>query len=247
MTGAGATAGGGAPLLEVDAIDVFYGDVQVLYGLSLEVREGEIVTLLGSNGAGKTTTLRAISGLRPPRRGDVRFRGRSLAGVPAARRADLGIALVPEGRELWAQLTVRENLELGAYGARARRRAARNLERVLALFPRLAERRRQLAGSLSGGEQQMCAIGRALMSEPSLLMLDEPSLGLAPVVVEQVMSVVAELHRGGTTVLLVEQNLTQALAIADRGTVIETGRVRLEGPSAALAANPEIRAAYLGL
>ena len=142
---------------------------------------------------------------------------------------------------------MRENLELGAYGARARAGAARNLERVLALFPRLAERRRQLAGSLSGGEQQMCAIGRALMSEPTLLMLDEPSLGLAPVVVEQVMSVVAELHRAGTTVLLVEQNLRQALAIADRGTVIETGRVRLEGPSAALSANPEIRAAYLGL
>ena len=237
----------GAPLLQVDAIDVFYGDVQVLYGLSFEVREGEIVTLLGSNGAGKTTTLRAISGLRPPRSGDVRFRGRSLREVPASRRVELGIALVPEGRELWPQLSVRENLELGAYGARARAGATRNLERVLALFPRLAERRRQLAGSLSGGEQQMCAIGRALMSEPTLLMLDEPSLGLAPVVVEQVMSVVAGLHRGGTTVLLVEQNLRQALAIADRGTVIETGRVRLEGPSAALSANPEIRAAYLGL
>jgi branched-chain amino acid transport system ATP-binding protein len=236
-----------APLLEVDGIDVFYGDVQVLYGLSFQVREGEIVTLLGSNGAGKTTTLRAVSGLRPPRAGDVRFRGRSLLGVPAAARVDLGIALVPEGRELWPQLTVVENLELGAYGRRARAGAARNLARVLALFPRLAERRRQLAGSLSGGEQQMCAIGRALMSEPTLLMLDEPSLGLAPVVVEQVMSVVAELHRAGSTVLLVEQNLRQALAIADRGTVIETGRVRLEGPSASLAANPEIRAAYLGL
>ncbi len=248
MTDATAPAAApGAPLLQVDAIDVFYGDVQVLYGLSLEVREGEIVTLLGSNGAGKTTTLRAVAGLRPPRRGDVRFRGRSLRDVAAASRVDLGIALVPEGRELWPQLTVRDNLELGAYGARARPRAARNLERVLALFPRLAERSGPLAGSLSGGEQQMCAIGRALMSEPALLMLDEPSLGLAPVVVEQVMSVVAELHRGGTTVLLVEQNLRQALAIADRGTVIETGRVRIEGPSAALAANPEIRAAYLGL
>ena len=247
MTEATATAPAAAPLLQVDAIDVFYGDIQVLYGLSFDVREGEIVTLLGSNGAGKTTTLRAISGLRPPRRGDVRFRGRSLRSVPAAARADLGIALVPEGRELWAQLTVRENLELGAYGGRARPRAGHNLERVLAPFPPLAERSRQLAGSLSGGEQQMCAIGRALMSEPTLLMLDEPSLGLAPVVVEQVMAVIAELHRGGTTVLLVEQNLTQALAIADRGAVIETGRVRLEGPSAALAANPEIRAAYLGL
>jgi branched-chain amino acid transport system ATP-binding protein len=237
----------GPPLLEVDAIDVFYGDVQVLYGLSLQVRAGEIVTLLGSNGAGKTTTLRAISGLRAPRRGDVRFRGASLLEVPAAARVELGIALVPEGRELWPQLSVVENLELGAYGRRARGASARNLDRVLAIFPRLAERRRQLAGSLSGGEQQMCAIGRALMSEPTLLMLDEPSLGLAPVVVEQVMGVVAELHRGGTTVLLVEQNLRQALAIADRGTVIETGRVRLEGPSAELAANGEIRAAYLGL
>ncbi len=235
------------PLLQVDAIDVFYGDVQVLYGLSLTVYPGEIVTLLGSNGAGKTTTLRAIAGLRPPRSGDIRFRGRSLAAVPASARADLGIALVPEGRELWPQLTVRENLELGAYGARARPHAARNLDRVLALFPRLGERRRQLAGSLSGGEQQMCAIGRALMSEPTLLMLDEPSLGLAPLLVDQVMRTVAELHTGGMTVLLVEQNLHQALEIAQRGTVIETGRVRLAGSSAELAGNPEIRAAYLGL
>ncbi|HYQ82362.1 MAG TPA: ABC transporter ATP-binding protein [Anaeromyxobacteraceae bacterium] len=234
-------------MLQVDAIDVFYGDVQVLYGLSLTVYPGEIVTLLGSNGAGKTTTLRAIAGLRPPRSGDIRFRGRSLAAVPASARADLGIALVPEGRELWPQLTVRENLELGAYGARARPHAARNLEKVLALFPRLGERRRQLAGSLSGGEQQMCAIGRALMSEPTLLMLDEPSLGLAPLLVDQVMRTVAELHAGGMTVLLVEQNLHQALEIAQRGTVIETGRVRLAGSSAELAGNPEIRAAYLGL
>ncbi len=236
-----------SPLLAVEGIDVFYGDVQVLYGLSLEVREGEIVTLLGSNGAGKTTTLRAISGLRPPRRGDVRFRGRSLLSLPAAARAELGIALVPEGRDLWAQLTVRENLELGAYHPRVRANAAKNLERVFTLFPRLAEREAQLAGSLSGGEQQMCAIGRALMLEPTLLMLDEPSLGLAPILVEQVMRTIAELHAAGITVLLVEQNLHQALAIAGRGTVIETGRVRLEGTSAELAANPEIRAAYLGI
>jgi branched-chain amino acid transport system ATP-binding protein len=236
-----------APLLAVDGIDVFYGDVQVLYGLSLEVREGEIVTLLGSNGAGKTTTLRAVSGLRPPRRGDVRFRGQSLASVPAAARAELGIALVPEGRELWGQLTVRENLELGAYARRVRPRMARNLERVFAMFPRLAERSAQLAGSLSGGEQQMCAIGRALMSEPTLLMLDEPSLGLAPLLVEQVMRTVADLHSAGITVLLVEQNLRKALEIAQRGTVIETGRVRLEGTSAELQANPQIREAYLGI
>ncbi len=236
-----------APLLAVEGIDVFYGDVQVLYELSFEVREGELVTLLGSNGAGKTTTLRAISGLRPPRRGDIRFRGQSLASVPAAARADLGIALVPEGRELWPQLTVRENLELGAYGARARPGAARNLEKVFALFPRLRERSRQVAGSLSGGEQQMCAIGRALMSEPVLLMLDEPSLGLSPLLVDQVMRTVAELHAGGMTVLLVEQNLHKALEVAQRGMVIETGRVRLAGTSAELALNPDIRAAYLGL
>jgi branched-chain amino acid transport system ATP-binding protein len=236
-----------APLLQVDGIDVFYGDVQVLHGLTFEVREGEIVTLLGSNGAGKTTTLRAISGLRPPRRGDIRLRGESLLELPAAARSDRGIALVPEGRELWAQLTVRENLELGAYGRRSRGAAARNLARVLALFPRLAERSRQLAGSLSGGEQQMCAIGRALMGEPTLLMLDEPSLGLAPVVVDQVMEVIAGLHRGGVTILLVEQNLRKALEIADRGTVIEAGQVRLEGTAAELSANPRIRASYLGL
>ncbi|HET6924115.1 MAG TPA: ABC transporter ATP-binding protein, partial [Anaeromyxobacteraceae bacterium] len=211
------------PLLQIDAIDVFYGDIQVLYGLSLEVREGEIVTLLGSNGAGKTTTLRAVSGLRPPRRGDIRFRGQSLSSVPAPARCELGISLVPEGRELWPQLTVRENLELGAYGARARPHFGKNLDRVFALFPRLRERSRQLAGSLSGGEQQMCAIGRSLMSEPALLMLDEPSLGLAPILVDQVMRTVAELHAGGVTVLLVEQNLHQALGVAQRGTVIETG------------------------
>ena len=234
-------------MLEVDAIDVLYGDVQVLYGLSLEVREGEIVTLLGSNGAGKTTTLRAVSGLRPPARGEVRFRGRSLAGVPAAARADLGIALVPEGRELWPLLTVRENLELGAYGVRARPHAARNLEKVFDLFPRLRERSTQLAGSLSGGEQQMCAIGRALMAEPELLMLDEPSLGLAPLMVEQVMRTIGDLHRAGITVLLVEQNLRKALEVAQRGTVIETGRVRLQGTSAELRTHPEVRAAYLGL
>jgi branched-chain amino acid transport system ATP-binding protein len=235
------------PMLEVDAIDVFYGDIQVLYGLSFHVDEGEIVTLLGSNGAGKTTTLRAISGLRPPRGGDIRFRGESLLGQPASARAELGIALVPEGRELWPQLTVRENLELGAYHPRARAAAARNLEKVFAMFPRLKERTAQLAGSLSGGEQQMCAIGRSLMSEPTLLMLDEPSLGLSPLLVDQVMRTVAELHASGITVLLVEQNLRKALDVAQRGTVIETGRVRLEGTSAELAANPEIRSAYLGI
>jgi branched-chain amino acid transport system ATP-binding protein len=234
-------------LLEVDRIDVFYDDVQVLHGLSLEVRRGEIVTLLGSNGAGKTTTLRAIMGLRPPRAGEVRFRGRSLAQLPAAARAELGLALVPEGRELWPQLSVLENLELGAYTRRARGNLRPNLARMFQLFPRLDERRRQAAGSLSGGEQQMCAIARALMSEPELLMLDELSLGLAPVLVDQLMATITELHAGGMTILLVEQNLRKALAVAQRGVIIETGRLRLAGTSAELTDNPEIRAAYLGM
>jgi branched-chain amino acid transport system ATP-binding protein len=242
-----AAAEAAEPLLVVEAIDVFYDDVQVLYGLSFEVRRGEIVTLLGSNGAGKTTTLRAIMGLRPPRAGAIRFRGQSLAALPAATRAELGLALVPEGRELWPQLTVLENLELGAYTPRARGHVRTNLARMFELFPRLDERRRQLAGSLSGGEQQMCAIARALMCEPSLLMVDELSLGLAPVVVDQLMRAIGELHRGGMTILLVEQNLQKALAVAQRGVIIETGRLRLAGTSAELAGNPEIRAAYLGM
>jgi branched-chain amino acid transport system ATP-binding protein len=237
----------GELLLEVDAIDVFYDDVQVIHELSFEVRRGEIVTLLGSNGAGKTTTLRAIMGLVPPRAGEIRFRGQSLAALPAAGRAELGLALVPEGRELWPQLTVLENLELGAYTARARKNLAANLARMFALFPRLDERRRQTAGSLSGGEQQMCAIARALMSEPSLLMVDELSLGLAPLLVDQLMATVGELHTAGMTILLVEQNLHKALAVAERGVIIETGRLRLAGTSAELAANPDIRAAYLGM
>jgi len=234
-------------MLEVDQIDVYYDDVQVLHGVSLEVRRGEIVTLLGSNGAGKSTTLRAIMGLCRPRGGDVRFRGQSLVGLPAAGRAELGIALVPEGRELWSQLTVLENLLLGAYTRKARRNTQRNLQRMYALFPRLQERRGQAAGSLSGGEQQMVAIARALMSEPTLLMLDELSLGLSPLLVDQLMQTIADLHRDGMTILLVEQNLRKALGIAQRGVIIETGRVRLEGPSAELAANPEIRSAYLGI
>jgi branched-chain amino acid transport system ATP-binding protein len=234
-------------MLEVRALDAGYGDVQVLAGLSLAVQEKEIVTLLGSNGAGKTTTLRCIMGLLPPRKGEVRFQGKSLSTVAASDRAGLGIALVPEGRELWPQLTVRENLELGAYHQRARARAGQNLDRVHALFPRLLERKAQLAGSLSGGEQQMCAIGRALMSDPSLLLLDEPSLGLAPIVVDQMFEVIRSLHAGGMTILLVEQNLQAALEIATRGYVIETGQVKLTGGAEELRNDPNIRAAYLGL
>src|SRR5262249_4076435 len=193
------------PLLRLDDIEVGYGDVRVLHGVSLEVGEGEVVTLLGSNGAGKTTTLRAIAGLRPPGLGDIRYAGRSLSRVPASARARMGIALVPEGRELWPQLTVMENLELGAYHSAARRSVVASLSRVFALFPRLSGRGRQLAGSLSGGEQQMCAIARSLMSEPRLLMLDEPSLGLAPIMVDQVFRALSELHSDGLTLLLVEQ------------------------------------------
>jgi len=235
-------------MLEVRGIDAGYGDVQVLFSLSLDVNEKEIVTLLGSNGAGKTTTLRCISGVVPPRKGEVVFKGQSLSRAPAAERAGMGIALVPEGRELWSQLTVRENLELGAYHERARARAKQNLDRVNALFPRLLERKSQVAGSLSGGEQQMCAIGRALMSEPSLLLLDEPSLGLAPIVVDQMFDVIRQLHAAGMTILLVEQNLAAALEVATRGYVIETGQVRLlQGSAEQLRTNPKIRSAYLGL
>jgi len=234
-------------MLEVRGIDAGYGDVQVLFSLSLEVKEKEIVTLLGSNGAGKTTTLRSISGVVKPRNGEVLFRGQSLAKAAPADRAGMGIALVPEGRELWPQMTVRENLELGAYNGRPRARVKQNLERVNKLFPRLLERRSQVAGSLSGGEQQMCAIARALMSEPSLLLLDEPSLGLAPIVVDQMFDVIRQLHGSGMTILLVEQNLAAALEVATRGYVIETGQVKLQGSAEELRSDPKIRSAYLGL
>jgi branched-chain amino acid transport system ATP-binding protein len=205
-----------------------------------------VVTLVGANGAGKTTALRAISGLRPVARGDIVFEGSSLAGVPAHRRAELGIALVPEGRELWPQLTVRENLELGAYGKAARRHLPDSLDRVHELFPLVGERARQVAGSMSGGEQQMVAIARALMTRPRLLMFDEPSLGLAPVVSSQVFQIIRRLHADGLTILLVEQNLKKALELADRGYVVETGSISMEGAAADLLTDPAIRSAYLG-
>ncbi len=236
-----------AALLEVRDLSLAYGDVQVLFGVSLRVEEGEIVTLLGSNGAGKTTTLRAISGLRPPRGGEVLFRGESLLSVPASKRAEMGIALVPEGRELWPMLTVRENLELGAYTKSARARSGANLERVFSLFPRLRERHAQMAGSLSGGEQQMCAIARALMAAPKLLTVDEMSLGLAPVVVDQLLGVLTEIRKQGITVLLVEQDVFAAFSVADRGYVMETGRIVREGTVAELEKDPEVRKAYLGV
>ena len=247
MSGAQTPTAGTAVLLEVRGLHAGYGEVAVLEGISLEVRKGEIVTLLGSNGAGKTTTLRALCGLCAVTAGEVRFAGQDLLRVPPHLRNGLGLSLVPEGRELWPQLTVKENLELGAFGLRARPRLRQNLEKVYAMFPRLAERQQQLAGSLSGGEQQMAAIGRALLSEPTLLLLDEPSLGLAPIVVDQMFAAIKALHAGGMTVLLVEQNLASALEVAQRGYVIETGRVKMHGECKVLAADASIRAAYLGL
>ncbi len=235
-------------MLEVCDIEVFYGDAQALYGVDLAVEEGEIVTLVGSNGAGKTTTLRAIAGIRPLAKGKVIFEGTSLAGTAGSKRAELGIALVPEGRELWPQMTVEENLELGAYNRRARDDRASRLDYVYGLFPRLRDRRRQTAGSMSGGEQQMCAIGRALMSRPRLLMFDEPSLGLAPILVQQVFENVQRLREEeGLTILLVEQNLKKALEIADRGYVLETGSIAQQGPADELLRDESIRATYLGI
>jgi branched-chain amino acid transport system ATP-binding protein len=233
-------------MLEVREIDVHYGDLQALHGVSMSVREGEAVTLVGSNGAGKTTTLRAIAGILPIARGSIAFEGRPLAKVPAHQRPGLGIALVPEGRELWPHLTVLENLELGAFSRQARARRAETLAWVFELFPRLRERTKQLAGSMSGGEQQMVAIARALMSRPRLLMMDEPSLGLAPVVVSQVFAAIRRLHGEGLTILLVEQNLKKALEVADRGYVVETGRIALSGTSEELLDNPVVRTSYLG-
>jgi branched-chain amino acid transport system ATP-binding protein len=234
-------------VLEVRDLDVYYGDSRALYGVSLSVGAGEVVTLVGSNGAGKTTTLRAIAGTHPVAGGELEFEGESLLKVASHQRPGLGIALVPEGRELWPQLTVRENLELGAFARAARNRRHETLAWVFELFPRLHERVGQLAGSMSGGEQQMVAIARALMSRPRLLMMDEPSLGLAPVVVSQVFATIRRLHAEGLTILLVEQNLKKALEVADRGYVVETGTISLHGDSAELLGNPAVQAAYLGI
>ncbi|GAA2501787.1 ABC transporter ATP-binding protein [Winogradskya humida] len=234
-------------MLEVRDLEAGYGDAQALFGISLSVNAGELVTLVGANGAGKTTTLRAIAGICRPAHGSLLFEGKPLNAVPAHHRAALGIALVPEGRELWPQLTVLENLELGAFERGARSRRTQSLEKVFELFPVLKERAKQLAGSMSGGEQQMVAIGRALMSRPRLLMMDEPSLGLAPVMVTHMFAIIRRLHAEGLTILLVEQNLSRALEIADRGYVIETGKVSLTGTAEELLTNPAVRTAYLGI
>jgi branched-chain amino acid transport system ATP-binding protein len=233
-------------LLEVHDLHTYYGNIAALRGISLEVNEGEVVTLIGSNGAGKSTTLRSISGLTPPREGTIKFDGKEIGETPPQEIVRLGISQAPEGRRCFARMSVRENLELGAF-LRRDERITGDLERVYDLFPRLKEREKQKAGTMSGGEQQMLAIGRALMSNPRLLLLDEPAMGLAPVLVERIYETIAEINRQGTTILLVEQNATFALDVSKRGYVLETGTVALTDESEALRTNPDVQKAYLGV
>jgi branched-chain amino acid transport system ATP-binding protein len=235
------------PLLELAGVVAGYGSFTALFGVSLRVEPGEAVAVIGPNGAGKTTLLRVISKLVAIREGRIRLDGRDLAEVEPHRVVELGVAHVPENRRLFPRLTVEENLKMGAFTPKARARFAERLEEVYALFPRLKERRHQLAGTLSGGEQQMCAIGRGLMSAPRLLLLDEPSAGLAPVVVQQVFELVRQIARSGLTVLIVEQNVQQVLRIVDRAYLLEAGRIRGEGPAAAMLASEDIKKAYIGL
>ena len=233
------------PILKVSDINVYYGAIHAIKGVSFEVNPGEVVTLIGANGAGKSTTLQTVSGLLHSRTGSIEFLGENLMGVPAHKVVAKGLAQVPEGRRVFLQMTVEENLEMGAY-TRSGGDIDADLEKVYAYFPRLMERRRQIAGPLSGGEQQMLAMGRALMSRPKLLMLDEPSMGLAPILVEQIFKIIQTLHEAGTTILLVEQNAQAALSIADRGYVLETGKIVTSGTGTELLASPEIKKAYLG-
>jgi len=234
-------------LLRLEGIDAFYGDLQALYDVSLEVEQGRVFALVGANAAGKSTTLRVISGLVTPRRGRVVLDGQDLTPVPAHQRVDLGIVQVPEGRRLFPFMSVTENLLLGAHTARARAERDATLKYVYTLFPVLAERRTQLAGSLSGGEQQMCAIGRALMARPRVLMLDEPTLGLAPVLVKRIFDTVRTINADGMTIMLVEQNVRQALTLAQRAAVLESGHLVLHGQGAALLADDRLKRAYLGM
>jgi branched-chain amino acid transport system ATP-binding protein len=233
-------------LLELEDVHTYYGNIEALKGISVEVEEGEVVTLIGSNGAGKSTTLRSISGLTAPREGTVRFDGKEIGETPPQEIVQLGISLSPEGRHCFQRMTVRENLDLGAFLRRDSGSVADDLERVFDLFPRLKEREKQKAGTMSGGEQQMLAMGRALMAKPKLLLLDEPSMGLAPVLVERIYETVVEINRQGTTILLVEQNANYALEVSTRGYVLETGTVAVSDKSEALRDNPEVQKAYLG-
>lgn len=232
-------------MLKVEDMQVFYGAIRAVKGVSLEVNEGEIVTLIGANGAGKTTVLQTISGLLHSRAGSINFMGEEIGATAPHKIVEKGLAQVPEGRRIFLQMTVKENLEMGAY-TQPNAGIAEDLEKVYAFFPRLKERRKQVAGTLSGGEQQMLAMGRALMSHPKLLMLDEPSMGLAPILVEQIFSIIKEMNKAGTTILLVEQNAQMALSVADRAYVLETGRIAISGTGAELAKSDEIRKAYLG-
>ena len=234
-----------AQILKATNLNVYYGAIHAIKDVSFEVNEGEIVTLIGANGAGKSTTLQTVSGLLHSRTGNIEFCGENISHLPSYKIVEKGLAQVPEGRRIFLQMSVQENLEMGAYTQSAAW-ADEELERVYAQFPRLSERRKQTAGTLSGGEQQMLAIGRALMSRPKLLMLDEPSMGLAPILVEQIFDIIRELHKAGTTILLVEQNAQMALSVADRAYVLETGRISLSGTGAELAASDEVRKAYLG-
>ena len=232
-------------ILKVEDINVYYGSIHAIKGVSFEVNEGEIVTLIGANGAGKSTTLSTISGLLHSKTGSVTFMGENLGKVPCHKIVSKGLALVPEGRRVFLQMTVQENLEMGAF-TQGSKTLDDDLERVYGQFPRLKERMKQVAGTLSGGEQQMLAMGRALMSHPKLLMLDEPSMGLAPILVEQIFDIIRELHKAGTTILLVEQNAQAALSVADRGYVLETGKVVTTGTGHELLESPAIKKAYLG-
>ena len=240
------SSNGGGPILELTDVHTYYGSIQALKGISIEVREGEIVTLLGSNGAGKSTTLRSINGLNRPRRGTIRFEGRDITRVSAHDIVKRGIAQSPEGRRLFPRMSVTENLEMGAFQRNDRAEIRDDMERVFELFPRLRERRHQKAGTMSGGEQQMCAIGRALMARPKLLLLDEPSLGLAPIFVERIFEIIKTINEQGTSILLVEQNALMALEAADRGYVLETGTIALADRADALKSNEQVRKTYLG-
>ena len=237
---------GKGKVLELQDVNTYYGSIHALKGISLEVYDGEVVTLIGANGAGKSTTLRSINGLNRPRKGTITFRDRDITSTPADQIVKMGISQSPEGRRLFPRMSVLENLEMGAFQRKDRSGIREDRERVFELFPRLAERRHQKAGTMSGGEQQMCAMGRALMARPKLLMLDEPSMGLAPIFVERIFEIVKEINQQGTPILLVEQNALMALDVADRGYVLETGHVALEGAAKELRENEQVRKTYLG-